>query len=327
MELNFGKYDKNYSHITKSSLDERKEALSMYIDKYLGPYEQRYFGAGHKRTQYEIIDTYISYKQFILVAKMTQKGIWSQKGTKKKNQHLSTIDSVILSTLLVDKYLEMVKENCSDWILKSFEVRSASQPVENVECIDLFLDFEKSSLENKKYAVNVSGMKVTLSFEQIDVDNQISKGQYNYFSSHLKYARHDLKAIDFASDDLVEGIIQRECQNQSYSGLGSAHAGEVSLLEYLVIFSQLCEILVYNHDKIDRKDSRNLWMRYIKAEINGVSDFQAVRAFAKVDRSKKIRKGDNWSMLDVSAGTTDNRVQFTAKLAHILPVVPVNLDQ
>ena len=89
MELNFGKYDKNYSHITKSSLDERKEALSMYIDKYLGPYEQRYFGAGHKRTQYEIIDTYISYKQFILVAKMTQKGIWSQKGTKKKNQHLS----------------------------------------------------------------------------------------------------------------------------------------------------------------------------------------------------------------------------------------------
>ncbi|ADA64923.1 AvrD family protein [Lactococcus lactis] len=302
----------------------------MFVDKYLGLYEQRYFGAGHKRTKYSILDSYISDEQFVMSAKIEQEGVWSQKGQSKKKQHLSTVDGIILSGMLVEKYLEITCENCSDWMLQSFEVHAASNPVEDVNHIVLYLDFDKSSLLEKRYAVNVSGMRVDLSFEQIKIEEQTNHGQQNYFSSHLKNSMLDLTDIHFISDDLVEADTQWMHQKMEYSGLGSAHTNEISLLEWLISFSQLCELMVYNHDKVSREESENLWMRSVKAEINisslGLPNLETIHSFGKIDKAKIITKGGNsWSMLNVTTGTSDNQVLFTAKVAHILPSASIEM--
>ena len=71
------------------------------VDTLLGDHRSRYFGDGHKRTNYSISE----FNENTAYGEIIQSGLWSNKSDKVIQPHLSTLDGVILSCLFAEKYL------------------------------------------------------------------------------------------------------------------------------------------------------------------------------------------------------------------------------
>lgn len=81
-----------------------KKGIEMNINEILGEYDTRYFGAGHKNTEYLIKDIHkkeTSSYQANATVNISKKN-WSIKGGKIMKAHLSTIDALVLSCLLLE---------------------------------------------------------------------------------------------------------------------------------------------------------------------------------------------------------------------------------
>ena len=53
-----------------------------------------------------------------------------------------------------------------------------------------------------------------------------------------------------------------------YSGVGSLEQNYYSLLELLIIFSQMAEMLAYHIEEISREESNTMWMKQVSADLN-----------------------------------------------------------
>lgn len=85
----------------------------MVVDEILGAFETRYFGAGHKNTEYSLIEgleSSNSSSDLVVVAKIDQSCSWSEKNGESQKPHLSTIDGLILAILAAENYL--YKHHC-----------------------------------------------------------------------------------------------------------------------------------------------------------------------------------------------------------------------
>jgi hypothetical protein len=66
------------------------------VDALLGDHRQRYFGDGHKRTLYNVVEI-----DDTLFGSITHSGTWSSKSQQEVQPHLSTLDGVILMVVAV----------------------------------------------------------------------------------------------------------------------------------------------------------------------------------------------------------------------------------
>lgn len=108
-----------------------KKGIEMNINEILGEYDTRYFGAGHKNTEYLIKDIYkkeTSLYQANATVNISKKN-WSIKGGKIMKAHLSTIDALVLSCLMVEKALTNI--NLDRFYVHKFVIRAGSSAIEN----------------------------------------------------------------------------------------------------------------------------------------------------------------------------------------------------
>ena len=65
-------------------------------------------------------------------------------------------------------------------------------------------------------------------------------------------------------------------------------AGRCSILELLLVFSQMAEMLAYHADDIDRECSETLWMKNVKAELSQSIPNDEISLIGKITKNKLL---------------------------------------
>jgi len=96
------------------------------VDYLLGDNRNRYFGRGHKRT------TYLVKLKNILegVGSLHQEGLWSSKQSEIIQQHLSTLDGIVLAHLFGSEILKRMGVSLNQYRLSHFEIKSEIKAIE-----------------------------------------------------------------------------------------------------------------------------------------------------------------------------------------------------
>lgn len=299
----------------------------MQVDKILGNYDERYFGLGHKQTTYsEIFDIHETDGNFIGYVALRQDSCWSKKKNIVATPHLSSLDGIVLAVLMVEKYLEKMAPwlSLETLLVESFEIKAGATPIEDLSRIPVKLKKMNQDKETYTATIHILSMKINLSLRQYDLDLVVPENESNisYVATHLKSLTHDLTNIDLLSEKYANCDIVRECISKpSYSGVSSCYSASVSIFEWLIIVSQLAQVMAYNFDKITRCDSDTLWMRTIKAEIKKPLPYtKPLLVIGEIVKSTSLKRGeDEWRILEMQGGTIGEDVIFSGNIAHKIP--------
>lgn len=297
----------------------------MFADDILGDYETRYFGAGHKRTSYKLKGNYPD-----CIAEVYQTDSWSVKDGYQMKPHLSTIDGIILAVMYVEKYM---KENevvilPDSLFLYAFEIKSGVMPVGDLVNISLNMKKEEVLEEEAYFEVVVEGMAAKLKFKSAKRNffNNVSYIQEmdedaHYFSEHLKNVKHNIGDISFGENSIACVVSREEMKRVSYNGIGNLLANTISILEWLIIFSQMGQLLAYEIDSINRQESETLWMKNVKAEIDlSVTYNKPLFVSGGIVKSSLLNiKSKMWRIFEMAGSADNGNVRFEGKIAHVLP--------
>ena len=104
-----------------------------------------------------------------------------------------------------------------------------------------------------------------------------------------------------------------------YSGVGSLEKNYYSLLELLIIFSQMAEMLAYHIEEISREESNTMWMKQVSADLNSPILNGVVELSGSVSKNRllKIRE-EHWKVYEMSGYDIDHKVVFKSKIAQKL---------
>jgi len=297
------------------------------VDTLLGPYETRYFGAGHKKSDYKISEGTFIKGTYMAIGAVEYDDNWSKKKERILEKHLSTIDGIILSVMLVEKYLlfqKMPIEYINKLFLSSFEVKAGPESVSNLNILKVKLKKIKVSVTQINVVSCIENMEVKLSFV-IDVPSNSEKysESVGFIENHLKYKKQEICNIDFQNKDKMTCSIKQTVEDtDNFHGIQSSHSTFISILEWLVSFAQMSQMLAYHYDNIRREDSDNLWMRQVKAVYTkGINkEENDIETIGEIIRAKKLSKNEKtWRTFSMSGHDIENRIFFEAKLAHQLP--------
>lgn len=242
-------------------------------------------------------------------------------------QHLSTIDGVILSTMFVEDFLFKNYKNIiiENLFMDSFKVKAGCTPIENLN--DILIKIKKLTISNNSYSfiVDISNMRIELHFKEIEnisIDKRLDNESKNYYSYHLKNVKHDIQNIKYPNNnEICCEVLREKSGNTIFSGIGSGFSNSISLVECLVFFSQMGQLLAYNYDLINREDSETLWMKQVKAKIDIPYKYSGpILATGKIVNCKLLKLGtDYWRTFEMDGGTADDYIHFSGKIAHKLP--------
>lgn len=173
-------------------------------------------------------------------------------------------------------------------------------------------------------------MKIKLNFKRGSTALIQNLAEHShYISEHLKYIKHDIVAIQFTDSDEVSCLVSRESkENVDYYGIESNFFDTISILEWLVVFSQVGQLLAYQFDAINRRDSDTLWMKWVKAEMSERCYYHnPIPTFGKITKSKLLNMGnEKWRIFEMVGSAFHDQIHFKGKLAHKLPKNKVGGD-
>lgn len=180
-----------------------------------------------------------------------------------------------------------------------------------------------------EFHYRINGMKVILSYQSIKdctlIKPNIKKDGLDYISNHLKFLKHDIHNINqLGSTGIVCDITRNIILPTEMNGINSNIQKIPSLIEWLVIFSQMAQVVAYNFDFMERSESQTLWMKYVKAEmkdfpVTSLHDRQFM-AWGEIDQAKLLKiKNQSWRTFNLFGEVFDHNVTFIGKIAHQLP--------
>lgn len=304
----------------------------MNIDGILGDFEKRYFGAGHKRTGYQMNEPRLGYDNCVHTrARIRQNDGWSQKDGCQMKPHVSTVDGVILSVMLVEKYLAKQYPDLllQELFLAAFEIKAGIKPIEDLNNISCSLKEQEADAGEYHFSTEIQGMRLLLRFKkmrpEIKAAGSMKKDEgLPYICTHLKHLKHDITDICFAEKGTISCHIARtSLQQLSYDGIGSRGQERMSLLEWLIVFSQMGQLVAYDYDLIDREKSETLWMKWVKAEMDEPFLYrEPIPADGRVVKSTRLTlKEADWRIFEMKGTALDGNIRFFGKIAHMLPKI------
>ena len=289
------------------------------VDYLLGDNRNRYFGRGHKRTTYEV-----KLKNILEgVGSLHQEGLWSSKQSEIIQQHLSTLDGIVLAHLFGSEILKRMGVSLNQYRLSHFEIKSGIKAIE--ELVNLRLELQNFKMTNQviEFDCLVMDMKVCLGYQLLEcMENVVAIGEQgrDFLSTHLRDRQHDIYDVEFSDNSISCKAEQVLIKDIEYSGVGSLEKNYYSLLELLIIFSQMTEMLAYHIEEISREESNTMWMKQVSADLNSPILNGVVELSGSVSKNRllKIRE-EHWKVYEMSGYDIDHKVVFKSKIAQKLP--------
>lgn len=294
----------------------------MDVNDILGNYETRYFGAGHKHTEYLIKDVHKEedgiYKANATVNILKKQ--WSIKDGKIMKAHLSTVDALVLSCLMVEKSLQNI--DFDKFYVHKFMIKAGSSAIEHLDEIPITL--KEVDINNKQIncLVYVNQMRVKLLLK-LSNNSSLELGVNDYISNHFKDSVLEINNIHYIDQlSLSSEVIKIIERKNKYHGLASCNQNKISIVEWLVVFSQLGEVMAYHFDDLKRSESKNLWMKTVKATFNeDVKEKQPVKTISEITNTSLVTmKGNRWRVITAKGSDINNSFYIEAKIAHQLPM-------
>lgn len=250
-------------------------ALFPSIDNALGDHHDRYFGIGHKRTSYSLLDVATSPQGSTGSLRVEHQGTWSQKAEGQARPHLSTIDAIIAGTLIAQDHLRATDRGSEQRLaglrLARVRLRTGSAPVEAFEAIPIRLTESRSDTDDEhRFTCRVGSMFADLVLRAQTPRHPLAfdPGAQDYYSTHLRDHRQEITAIAAAPHVLsAEVTVHRDGPRRASRGIQSAFADTLSALDYVLAFAQLAQVLAYHHDDLARANSDTFWLRSLTMDL------------------------------------------------------------
>ncbi|GLR06797.1 hypothetical protein GCM10007906_43850 [Vibrio hyugaensis] len=308
------------------------------IDDILGPSDQRYFGEGYKRTQYECNINYDKDAAQGLVS-VAYRNDWSQKKAQSRRPHLSTIDAFLIAGRvaygIIRRHYQLSNHQSSQAWIRHVLIKAGAEALEDLESVSLsaqLLDTETSNdsmfgtLTRVKTKLDSMEIEIVIDHESVTDSMQPTtpiSDDDEYFTSDFRL-RHCHLANNTFCDSIyaVSSDLLFQCPGKPSTGAMGQYPNALMMVDWLTCFAQLSQLVMYRLDKLDRKETHNLWMR----SVSVTTPYPIIprRKHTLTLRSMKnslIQKQDSsWRLATVN-GSVSGHPEFnlTAKLCHQLP--------
>lgn len=322
------------------------------FDAHLGPWSGRYFGSGYRRVHH-ILGALTVAPQAERLVELTGSGSveypvdWSKSSDGESRQpHLSTIDAIVLSVHLAEAFLRSVDnlteaEIAHAW-LAEVEIKAGATPNDRLDTIPLHC--KRTSRDpfgagcESAFKVRVGSMSVAMRVrhrvpadsEEADgtrpLDGSVSAGttQEGPLTGLYRDTIH-LSSIDLSGAGESESLRARHeilpVRSRGFSGLESAYWPGATIVDALVLASQMAQVLIFTAPGVSRATVSNLWMRHARFTATAPpgrtgTDDTALRIVKK----RSFDRGSDGSLHSVDVQCPNLfGVVATASLAFVLP--------
>lgn len=230
------------------------------VEDYLGPAEDRFFGAGYRRVDYELSPVRrTSTGRASGRAAVCYPVDWSTKATGRPlRPHLSTIDALILGARIAARVVPTADEDGPLPSLRQAHIKAGSTPFETgMDSVPLEAALMAPGKPGEAgLAATVVESKVgnmRCRFEFADPSPSAAGAQ------HPDCFRERSQTIDEVRLDMT---VPMAAARVSVSPMGIDRCDPLlAMLDSFVVSLQLGQVLLYELDGIERQASNTLWMR------------------------------------------------------------------
>ncbi len=328
------------------------------IDDYLGPSIGRFFATGFRRVRHEVCDVAVtgvdaSTPGVKARATLEYPTDWS----KKKEEfdlppHVSTVDMMVLGVQLSEVFLAhaygldpAARRRAT---LRKMTLRAGTAPQEELVDLPAVATLHTTTADSQAdggyvsvFDTNVGAMRSRYEIEHgiagrasqqrtfATLDEALGPAPRRYFGDGFKYRRQVIEDVRADVEELTaEAFVRVESTGESEPATegvdGAVTPSSFTPLDCFVANLQLTQILMYELDSINRRDSNTLWMLHtiLTVKSRGYLDDSRARARARTSIIQKHLvplRGGMWRNVEVlsSFGGVDMRCSF----AHELPAV------
>ncbi len=325
----------------------------IHIDEVLGSSKTRYFGNGYKHVSHEIRNVNVdpSINQITAEISIGYPTDWSKKETSKElKPHLSTIDAYVISCQMVEAFIvhsQMLNANerKQSWVRK-LAIKAGKSPVNDLNNVSFKGVYEGTHAEinslNKEistFHLQLAGFGIELELDHGPTNGVVNleKGRFgnieeliqakatSYYGGQYKNINHQI-VINEVSARLLRSdlVINKEISYQANDNLSALHSDYFNPLDILISCAQLCQVLMYKIDNLDRTNTKNLWMRSIIVYCpKPILKEGNLPMTIRVEKSKLLEKGSaEWRFAELSADTSlDSACFLEASVAHEVATV------
>ena len=329
------------------------QLLYKSIDDYLGPAETRFFGQGYRRAEYQVGDimaTPVDDADPGIRATVTvdYPRDWSMKGANiDLRPHLSTVDMLVLGVQFSEMHLthaygidEIMRRTA--W-LRRVTLRAGSKPQEDLVGLagSAKLRETKHVLDAPNSFISVYDCQVGEMQARCEIEHQIANraiGAKSFESiedilgpavsryygegfklrqQHIEDVRVDMATLRSSATVKIESI---EEGHAATAGIGGKYQPSPSVIDCFVTNLQLAQVLMYEMDSVERRNSNTLWMLRTVLDAKQPHRLHAAPLEAHTSISGKHLlplRGRKWRNVDILGDC--GGVNLRASFAHELP--------
>lgn len=260
------------------------------VDEYLGDAEKRFFGAGFRRVQYRFGEIRVeSPGSLETVVGVVYPVDWSKKSASVDlPPHLSTVDALLLAVNMSEMYLTHSRRlteigRARSWV-RSVKIRAGSNPEEDLDKLAFRTALMQTRADSDSLCgfvsvlqTQVGGMRVRCEIEHERGDPVAASVVYNtpdellgpaanrYYGDGFKARTHRLVDVEADLSETRATAAVEFCSKSDHmdrdGGLEGAYFPAPTMVDCFVTNLQLAQILLYEMDSIQRRESNTLWMR------------------------------------------------------------------
>ncbi|GHG97519.1 AvrD family protein [Streptomyces rubradiris] len=332
----------------------RSLPVTRSVDDYLGPGDNRFFGAGFRRIRHALRGITVTSPapgagRLRATAALSYPPDWSAKpGKAPLRPHLSSIDALVLGVQLCEIMLTHAHGLDGElrramW-LRHYEMRSGASPQEELadfpaelrlvsttRCPDPLssaalsvLDCRIGSLRVRFEIVHPGTPHRAGDMTYASVEEALGPAAQRFYGERYKLRAHRIDDIrlDPAAPRLTAlvAVTARGRQDAPDPGLGGAFPHTLSMVDATIVLAQTAQILLYDLDGIDRADSNTLWMRRISMTAGSPAQpmLHPFVGATSIERSKTLTMaGRPWRTADFAGDLQGIHADYS--LAHQLP--------
>lgn len=297
-----------------SSVTQRYEPL----DLLLGPADERYFGSGYREVKYTAVGGLLGGRLEGAGVVVYPQGWSVGAGRQRRTPHLSSIDAVVLSLILLEKC--SASHELSDLFVASIELRAGARPWEKLDAVPLQLDVEstRATLEVCGLVGNIH-VRITLALRENPTD--VATDGESVYGVLFQTTRSESVVCNGAQDGSFVGRHQVIVDSsRKPHGIEAFAWPGPTVLDYLVLLGQMTQALVYTSAGLSRSTAGPLWMRTMRVERSAPPEGGSESEFgsnAQIARDRLlIRSGTRVHDVKVNATTTTG-VRAMSTLAYV----------
>ncbi|MDR5699770.1 AvrD family protein [Agromyces aerolatus] len=260
-------------------------ASSTGFEALLGPPQDRYFGAGYRKTAYELRELRPDASNGSTlegIATVRYAADWSIRAGVVRTPHLSTVDVIVLTSWMAQAYLS--SRGFSDsaiahaWIPEIF-LRAGGRPVNDLDRVRVQVDVTgtgpamQTNWGRKLLKINVGTLSATAILEHEAEPARCrplrtrSMPIPEVFGVLFRNTDHRV-CITQVDSQGMRCRIEFTPQNARPTGLAAAYWPSATFMDSAAIAGQMTQIALMYNSKRSREASTNMWIRKIRFQAS-----------------------------------------------------------